>query len=543
MVPHSGGTNPEAPPVQERDYITPGRSAAIGESGMAATSHPLATLAAIDMLRSGGNAMDAALAAVAVQCVVEPAMTGIGGDCFAIVAPAGKAPRAFNGSGWAAAGSDPARLRAEGLSGIPEDNPHAVTVPGAVDAWCQLSEAYGSKGLDAALQPAIALAENGWRVTGRVARDWAQFAARVRKLPAAAAHFLPGGKAPVTGDSFANPALANTLRAIGQQGRKAFYEGEVADELVALLRSLGGTHQAADFAEFSGFHTDPISGKFRGHDVLECPPNGQGLAALVIARILDGFDLSDGAVSEADRVHLLAEATKAGYRLRNLLIADPAHMPISADEVLSDGFIDALRAPIRPDRALPPDAWDGPLHKDTVYLTVVDKDRNCVSLINSVFASFGSGIYAEKSGVLLQNRGSGFSLRAGHPNELAPRKRPLHTIIPAMVMKDGVPVMPFGVMGGQFQAAGHAHFLTHVLDRGYDPQRANEAPRSFAFGGTLTLEPGFGEDVRADLEARGHQTVWSADPIGGCQAIFIDHQRGVLIGGSDHRKDGMALGY
>lgn len=527
----------------ERDYITPGRSAAIGESGMAATSHPLATLAAIDMLRSGGNAMDAALAAVAVQCVVEPAMTGIGGDCFAIVAPAGQAPKAFNGSGWAAAGSDPARLRAEGLSTIPEDNPHAVTIPGAVDAWCQLSEAYGSKSLEAALQPAIALAENGWRVTGRVARDWAQFAGRVRKLPAAAAHFLPGGKAPVTGDHFANPALARTLRAIGKHGRKAFYEGEVADELVALLTALGGTHQAADFAEFAGLHTTPISGRFRDHDVLECPPNGQGLAALVIARILDGFDLSDGAVSEADRVHFLAEATKAGYRLRDLLIADPAHMPVSVEDILSDSFIDALRAPIRPDQALPPDAWDGPLHKDTVYLTVVDKDRNCVSLINSVFASFGSGIYAEKSGVLLQNRGSGFSLKPGHPNELAPRKRPLHTIIPAMLMRDGVPVMPFGVMGGQFQAAGHAHFLTHVLDRGFDPQRANEAPRSFAFGGTLTLEPGFGEDVRADLEARGHQTAWSTDPIGGCQAIFIDHQRGVLIGGSDHRKDGMALGY
>lgn len=527
----------------ERDYLSPGRSAAIGENGMAATSHPMATLAAIDVLRAGGNAMDAALAAVAVQCVVEPAMTGIGGDCFAIVAPNGKTPRAFNGSGWSPAGASADALRASGFTTIPEDSPHAVTVPGAVDAWCQLAEAYGTQDLGKLLQPAIVMAENGFRVTGRVARDWAQFPNRVRKHAPAAAQFLPGDAPPRTGDLFRNPALAETLRAIARTGRKAFYEGAVADELVATLRDLGGTHVAEDFAAYKGLHTDPISARFRGHDILECPPNGQGLAALIIARILDGFDLKDGAISEADRVHLLAEASKAAYKVRDLLIADPAHMTRSVDDILGGDFIASLRAPIRMDQALPEATWDGPIHRDTVYLTVVDRDRNSVSLINSIFASFGSGIYAPKSGVLLQNRGSGFSLIAGHPNELAPRKRPLHTIIPGLLMQDGVPVMPFGVMGGQFQAVGHAHFLTHVLDRGYDPQRANEAPRSFAFGGKLTLEPGFGEAVRADLERRGHRTAWSADPIGGCQAIYIDHARGVLIGGSDHRKDGLALGY
>lgn len=527
----------------ERDYIGPGRSAALGENGMAATSHPLATLAAIDTLRAGGNAMDAALAAVAVQCVVEPAMTGIGGDCFAIVAPAGKAPRAFNGSGWAPAGASAEALRAQGLKVIADDTPHAVTTPGAVDAWSQLSEAYGTMGLDRLLQPAIKLAEDGFRVTGRVALDWARYPDRVRKHPPAAAQYLPGGATPKTGELFRNPALAATLRAIGKSGRTAFYEGAVADEIVAILRELGGTHTAADFADYRGFHTDPISAKFRGRDVLECPPSGQGLAALVIARILDAYDLTDGAVSEADRVHLLAEASKAAYRVRDLLISDPASMTRSVDDILSDDFIATLRAPIQMDRAQQASIWDGPVHRDTVYLTVVDKDRNCVSLINSIFASFGSGIYAPKSGVLLQNRGSGFSLVAGHPNELAPRKRPLHTIIPGLVVENGVPVMPFGVMGGQFQAVGHAHFLTHMFDRGYDPQRANESPRSFAFGGKLTLERGFGDAVRVDLAARGHDTDWAADPIGGCQAIYIDHARGVLIGGSDHRKDGMALGY
>lgn len=527
----------------ERDYINPGRSAALGENGMSATSHPLATLAALDILRTGGNAMDAALAAVAIQCVVEPAMTGIGGDCFAIVAPAGKAPRAFNGSGWAPAGASAEALRASGLKAIAEDMPHAVTIPGAVDAWCQLSETYGRMALGEVLAPAIALAEEGFRVTGRVALDWTRYAERAGKHGPAADKFLPGGRSPVTGDLFRNPALAATLRAIARSGRGAFYEGEVADEIVATLRDLGGTHRAEDFADYRGFHTDPISAGFRGYDVLECPPSGQGLAALVIARILDGFDLSDATVSEADRVHLLAEASKAAYRVRDLLISDPASMTRSVEEILSDAFIGTLRAPIRLDRALPAETWDGPVHRDTVYLTVVDRDRSCVSLINSIFASFGSGIYAPKSGILLHNRGSGFSLVPGHPNELAPRKRPLHTIIPGLLMRDGIPVMPFGVMGGQFQAVGHAHFLTHVLDRGYDPQRANEAPRSFAFGGQLTLEPGFGEAIRADLEARGHHTAWAADPIGGCQAIFIDHARGVLIGGSDHRKDGLALGY
>ena len=525
----------------ERDYITPGRSAALGENGMAATSHPLATLAAIDTLRAGGNAMDAALAAVAVQCVVEPAMTGIGGDCFALIAPAdGRPVTAFNGSGWAPAGVSAEKLRSEGLKVIPETSPHAVTIPGAVDAWCQLNAAYGKLDLAQILAPAIGLAENGYRVTGRVALDWSRYTARVEHHAPAKAQF---GVVPKTGDRVANPALASTLRAIGKHGRDAFYSGAVADEFVATLKALGGTHTADDFAAYKGFTTAPISAPFRGHDISECPPNGQGLAALVIARILDGFDLTDGAASEADRVHLLAEATKAAYRVRDLLIADPAHMTVSVEEILSDAFIGKLRDKIQPHQALDAAIWDGPIHRDTVYLTVVDRDRNAVSLINSIFASWGSGIYAPKSGVLLQNRGSGFSLVAGHPNELAPRKRPLHTIIPGLLSKNGVPVMPFGVMGGQFQAAGHAHFLTHVLDRGYDPQRANEAPRSFSFGGLLTLEPGFGDAVRGNLEARGHRVAWSNEPIGGCQAIYIDHDRGVLIGGSDHRKDGMALGY
>lgn len=527
----------------ERDYISPGRSTAIAENGMAATSHPAATLAALDILRAGGNAMDGALAAVAVQCVVEPAATGIGGDCFAIVAPDGGTITAFNGSGWAPAGASAARLRDEGHAGISDLSAHSVTVPGAIDGWCQLSERFGRMPLSEVLAPAIALADGGFRITGRVARDWRRYRSRLEKHPPATEQYLPGGAVPSTGDRMAMPALAATLRAVAAHGRAAFYEGAVAEEIVATLRGLGGTHTLADFHDYRGYFTDPISAGFRGRQVYECPPNGQGLAALLIARILDGFDLGDGAVSQADRVHLLAEASKAAYRQRDALIGDPDHMTVSVDTLLSDAFVADLRGRIRLDRASAPAVWDGPNHRDTVCLSVVDKDRNVVSFINSLFASFGSGIYAPRSGVLLHNRGSGFTLAAGHPNELGPHKRPLHTLIPGLVCENGVPVMPFGVMGGQFQAVGHAHFLSSLFDRDMDPQLANEAPRSFAYGGTLTLERGFGDAVRADLEARGHRTEWSDDPIGGCQAILIDRARGVLIGSSDHRKDGLALGY
>jgi gamma-glutamyltranspeptidase/glutathione hydrolase len=521
--------------MQERDYISPGRSTAIAENGMAATSHPSATMAAIDVLRAGGNAMDAALAAVAVQCVVEAEATGIGGDCFAIIAPAGGPITAFNGSGWTPAGFSAEALRDDGLTSIPETSPHAVTVPGAIDGWCQLSERFGSWPLDRVLAPAVAFAEEGFRITGRVAWDWRRFRDRITHHPPASAQFLPGGTEPMTGDRFALPALGRTLRAVGERGRSAFYEGAAAAEMVATLRELGGTHTLADFAEYRGFFTEPISARFRGRQVYECPPNGQGLTALLIARILEGFDLSDGAVSEADRVHLLAEASKAAYRHRDLLIADPGHVRLSAEEVLGDAFVDNLRGRIRLDRASEPAVWDFPNHRDTVCLSVVDKDRNVVSFINSLFASFGSGIYAPGPGVLFHNRGSGFTLAPGHPNEAGPRKRPLHTLIPGLVSADGVPTLPFGVMGGHFQAVGHAHFLSHLYDRGFDPQLSNEAPRSFAYDGRLILEPGFGEAVRADLAARGHDTRWSSDPIGGCQAILIDHARGVLIGSSDHR--------
>ena len=529
--------------IIERNFMQPGKSVSIADKAMAATSHPQATRAALRILEAGGNAVDAAIAAVALQGVIDPHMTGIGGDCFALYSPAGGEPIAVNGSGYAPAGATLEHMRGLGLTSIPDGSVHAVTIPGAVDAWCQLSERYGKAGMEAILAPAIDAAENGYTILPRVAKDWEVFADRLRPYPASVTQFLPNNQPPQIGQKLNNPALGATLRRIAREGRKAFYEGEVAADIVETLRTLGGTHTLEDFAGFSAFETKPISTSYRGYELVECPPNGQGLAALIIARILEGFDLSSDSLTDADRVHLLAEATKAAYRQRDLYIADPEAMEYSTEALLSDAFITGLRAEIRMDKASAVEAFDMPVHRDTVYVTVVDAEGNAISLINSIFFAFGSGIYAPKAGVLLQNRGAGFSLMPGHANAIAPHKRPFHTIIPGMVRHNGKTVMSFGVMGGQYQATGHAHILSQIVDRGFDVQMASDQPRSFFTEGAITLEVTISPEIKAELERRGHQTRWAAEPLGGCQAIWIDHPRGILWGASDHRKDGIALGF
>jgi gamma-glutamyltranspeptidase / glutathione hydrolase len=524
-----------------RDFIAIARSVAVAERGMAATSHPQATLAAVEILKAGGNAVDAAIAAVAVQGVVEPQMTGIGGDCFALYSPRAGAPIALNGSGRTPAKTDINKYAGAGERDIPPTSPEAVTVPGAIDAWCTLVADHGSKSLDEIFQPAIAAAGQGFCVTPRVAADWERFRSRIESNADAAAQFLPGGRAPVAGDIRFQPALAHTLRRIARDGRTAFYDGPVADEIVGILRALGGNHSVEDFAAQVSDYVTPITASYRGYDIAECPPNGQGLAALIILRALAGFDLKS--LSEADRIHLLAEATKAAYRARDAFFCDPEVSNIDTSPFLADEYIGAIRAKIDMTRASASEAWDDIEHRDTVYVTVVDRDLNAISLINSLFYPFGSGIYAPKSGVLLHNRGWSFRAQPGHPNSLGPRKRPMHTIIPGMMMQNGRTVMPFGVMGGHYQAAGHGNLISNILDLGLDIQSAAEAPRSFAFDGVLSLETTIPAAIKDDLAARGHHVRWSEEPIGGCQAIRIDHERGVLLGASDHRKDGLALGF
>ena len=526
-----------------RDFNVAGRSAAMAANGMVATSQPRATLAGLDVLRAGGNAMDAAIAAVAMQCVVEPESTGIGGDCFVLYSKEGAPPVALNGSGRAPAKAAVEWYAERGIREIEVQTPHAVTIPGAVDAWCLLNREYGSRPLAELLEPAARAAEEGYVVNQRVAYDWDRLQWKL-KDPVTAALFLKEGRPPVAGDIMRNPALARTLRRIGREGRDAFYDGPVMQEIVARLKSLGGLHEEEDFAYQRAEWVAPIYAAYRGYDVYECPPNGQGLAALMILRQLEGFALADDTYSEADRLHLLAEATKSAYRVRDEFFADPAQADVDVAGFLSDGWADRARGQIRLDAVLPGNTWHGgTLHADTVYLCAVDRDGNACSFINSLFSNWGSGILAPDCGVLLQNRGSGFRTTPGHPNAIAPRKRPFHTIIPAMLVKDGRAVMPFGVMGGQYQAVGHAHFVHRTLDRGMDPQQAAEAPRSFAFRGKLQVERANPELIVADLAARGHEIDVRRVPLGGCQAIWIDHDRGVLIGGSDPRKDGLALGY
>ena len=525
-----------------RDFNVPGRSAAMAANGMAATSHPLATLTALDVLRAGGNAVDAAIAAVAMQCVVEPESTGIGGDCFVLYSKAGALPIALSGAGRAPAKAHVEWYAERQIREIGVQTPHAATVPGCIDAWCLINREHGTKALSEILEPAAKAAEDGYVVTPRVAHDWARAEAKLRD-PHTAKVMLPGGKAPKAGDLMRNPALARTLRRIGREGRAAFYEGAVARDIVNRLQELGGLHEEADFAAQRSSWVEPIHASYRGYDVYECPPSNQGLTALMILKTLEGYALGGDSFSEADRLHLIAEATKAAYHIRDTRIGDPDFVPVDVATYLSEAWAERTRREIGLDRALPPPHWDGVEHKDTIYLCVVDRDGNAVSFINSLFSAFGTGIMAPESGVILHNRGSGFRTIPGHPNAIAPGKRPFHTLIPGMLVKDGRAVMPFGVMGGQFQAVGHATFLHRLLDRGMDPQQAAEAPRVFAYQGVLQVEHFVPPPIRDDLARRGHAVQLLDVPIGGCQAIWMDRERGVLIGGSEPRKDGMALGY
>ncbi len=527
-----------------RDLQLPGRSTAHSTNGMAATSHPLGTLAALDVLRRGGNAVDAAVTACAVQCVVEPMSTGIGGDCFALLAPGG-GPEVigFNGSGWAPKALTAEHLLQQGISNIDIQSPHSVTIPGAIDAWETLLRDHGSIDLDQALRPAIGYAEDGWAVTPRVATDWARNVAKLSVDASTAAKYLANGQAPKAGETWRLPELAATLRTIAKTGRSGFYEGWVAEDIVEHLSGLGGCHALDDLAEMRGEYVTPISTGYRGHTMLQIPPNGQGITALMMLNILADYDLASLDPNGVERLHLETEASRMAYAARDRYVADQRQADVPIEHMLSAAFADEMRAQISPDSAVCAPEATGPAYRDTIYLSVVDKDRNAVSFINSLYMPFGSGLTAPRSGVVLQNRGVGFRVEPGHPNNVAPRKRPLHTIIPGMCMKDGKVAYSYGVMGGGFQPVGHAHVLTNMIDFGMDPQEALDSPRVFHISGRLDVERGLGEDVMAGLAALGHDVGRPEMPWGGGQIIAIDWENGTLIGGSDPRKDGCALGY
>lgn len=532
-----------------RNLEMPGRSPVHATEGMAATSHTLASQTAIDVLKAGGNAMDAAVAACAVQCVVEPESTGIGGDCFCLYSKGGAGKPgdivAYNGSGPAPAAADVAWYRERGMAKIDEASAHAVTVPGAVDAWERLLADHGTRGLDELLRPAIRYAREGYPIASRVHAD---FAGQVDKLSAdenARQIFLPGGRPPPVGARHRQPALADTLERIARRGRAEIYEGETARDIVAYLRERGGLHTLEDFAGYRGEYVTPIASEFRGHMVHQCPPNGQGVIALLLLNVMGGVALGEGGPITAERLHTEIEAGRMAYAARDAWVADPAMADVPVRELLSPEYAERIRAAIDPARAQEPAPLiDLPRHASTVYISVVDRDGNACSFINTLFENFGCGLVTP-TGVVLHSRGSGFSLDPESPNRIEGGKRPLHTIIPGMVSKGDRVVMPFGVMGGQYQSFGHMQFLTRMFDYGLDIQEAMDAPRFMPdpFEGHVGMEFTVPEAIRAELAGRGHRIVHAAKPIGGSQAIWIDWEEGVLTGGSEPRKDGCAIGY
>ncbi|WP_417671234.1 gamma-glutamyltransferase [Roseibium sp.] len=530
----------------KRDFEAPGRSPVFARQAAVATSHPLATSAALEVLQSGGNAVDAAIAASAVQAVVEPQMTGIGGDCFAIVTEPDGRMAGFNGSGAAPKAISPELLAEKGVDEITPTSPHSVTVPGAVRAWETLLKAHGSRDFKALFKRAVDYAENGFPVAPRVQHDWQESADRLTVTAAAKAAYLPGGKVPEVGDIMKFPRLAETLRAIGDGGADAFYTGPVAEDIVSALKGLGGVMTKEDLAACHTTAVSPIVRDYRGHSIAELPPNGQGVIALVMLGILEKFDLEKFSPIGPERLHLEMEAARIAYGVRDKFVTDPGYMDVCHSSLIAEDYIEQLAAMVHPHQKLAeiPGTSLAP-QTDTIYLTVVDKNGLSVSFINSIFNAFGSGILAPKSGVLLHNRGAVFKAKPGHANTIAGGKRPMHTIIPAMGLKDGAPWLSFGVMGGHYQACGHAHLISNIVDYGMDVQMAIDFPRMFFDLDTHALEAEkmIPQATVDGLIARGHEVKRAKSAIGGSQAIMIDRARKMLIAGSDPRKDGHAAGY
>lgn len=525
------------------DVVNPARSSASGRQAAVTSSHVLASSAALTVLAQGGNAVDAAVTASFVLGVIEPNSTGIGGDCFALYLPKDATrPLGLNGSGATPAALDPGSAYAAGGAPLAETSVHAVTIPGCVDGLCQLLAQHGTWPLARALAPAIAFAENGFPVHARVAREWRAAAAKLAQNEAARAHLLVNGAAPAAGDVVRMPALASTLRKIAVDGPEAFYRGAVAAQLAQFLHNAGGFHMAEDFAHHRSETVVPITSSYRGYDLWQIPPSGQGATALMMLNILETFDIARLPFDGIERHHLTTEAARLAFIERNRVIADPRFGAVPLSGFLDKDITRRLATNIRSTagQTTPASAM---ARGDTAYVAVVDEDRNAVSLISSLFEDFGSGLYEPETGVIFHNRGSGFSGLADHPNALAPGKRPLHTIIPGLMTRDGRPVMIFGVTGGPYQPTGHAQLVTGLVDHRLDIQDAIDRPRSFLLSGRLHLEPGLFGPTGDGLLALGHDVVPAERPIGGGHGIWIDSERGALLAGSDPRKDGKALAY
>ncbi len=521
------------------------RSPVLAVNGMVATSQPLASTAALRVLQDGGNAVDAAITAAAVLNVVEPMSTGIGGDMFALLymQQDGK-PVGLNGSGWAGSKATVDFFRSRKLDRLAATGMHSVSVPGAVAGWYKLHQRYGKLPMSRILAPAIDYAEKGFPVSDIIARQWSRGHDKLLAAPDARRHLLvQGAHAPAHGEIFRMPELALSFRLIAEQGRDVFYKGEIAKKIVAFSGKQDGMLTLADLADFDAQWVEPVSASYRGCDIYELGPQTQGITAIEMLNILEGFDMKSLGHNSAEYLHVMIEAKKLAFADRDAYIADPGKVRVPVARLISKGYAAERRKLIDPDHAMdaPPPGMsqDG----DTVYLTVVDAERNAVSFINSLFESFGSGLVAGDTGIVLHNRGALFQLDPNHPNAVAPRKRPFHTLIPGMVLKDRKPYFSFGVMGGDMQPQGHMQVLANLIDFGMDAQEAGDAPRFRHSGGAVLLESAFDPEVLNALKRKGHTVACAIDAWGGYQGILIDPRSGILMGGSDPRKDGLAIGW
>jgi gamma-glutamyltranspeptidase/glutathione hydrolase len=521
-----------------------GRSPVLATRGIVAASQPLAAAAGLRVLQEGGSAVDAAVATAAVLNVVEPMMAGIGGDLFALVWDADSQKLyGLNATGRAGSLASAQKLRERGFDRVPYNDILAVTVPGALDGWEMLRSRFGSRPLAELLEPAIYYAESGFPVSEIIATDWAVSVPKLARHPDSASTYLIGGRAPRHGEVFKSPDLGRTFRLIAQKGPDVFYRGELGRRIVEFVQAEGGFLTSEDLASHHGDWVEPISTTYRGATVYEIPPNSQGFVALEMLNILEGFDLKSLGHNSAEYLHRLIEAKKLAFADRDRYLADPEKARVPLETLISKEYAAERRRLIDPERAadeVPPGLIDT---TETVYLTVVDEKRNVVSFIYSVFDDFGSGRVVPGTGIALQNRGAGFSLEAGHPNEMAPGKRALHTNMPGMVFRNGKPWITFGVMGGDMQPQGHTQVLSSIIDFGMNVQQAGEAARFRHYSDGVAFESGVDIDVLQALNQKGHQPLTRMGSYGGYQAIQIDWENGVLIGGSDPRKDGCALGY
>lgn len=546
------------------------RSAVLGKEGMAATSHPLASQIAIDILKKGGNAVDAAIAANAALGLMEPTGNGIGGDLFAIIwDPESKKLHGLNASGRAPLGQTLDELKAKltDKNDIPDWGSLSVSVPGAVDGWFTMHEKFGRLSMPENLAPAVKYARDGFPVTQVIAyyMDLSSNAfprlhndGVIEEIDNYRATYLIDGKPPVEGQMFRNPDLANTLERIGREGKDVFYRGEFADVMDAYFKRIGGPLRKVDFENHTSNWIDPVNVNYRGYDVWELPPNGQGIAALQMLNIVEAYDLAAMGQNSADYLHVMVEAKKLAFEDRARFYADPDFYDVPLDHLLSKEYAADRRKLMSMDSVLTDvDHGDAQLLEgDTIYMTVADKDGMMVSLIQSNYRGMGSGLVPDGLGFMFQDRGAQFSLTEGHSNVYAPGKRPFHTIIPAFMTKDGQPVLSFGLMGGAMQPQGHAQIVVNLVDFGMTVQDAGDAARfhhtgstsptwqgRMQDGGTVELESGITPEVYAELERRGHKLRITSGPFGGYQAIWRDPETGVYWGATEMRKDGIAIGY